>query len=241
MQTGLLSVSNILALTLAAALCFPSPSYPSEKIQSDRVTSETRPHVSKDVGGRTDYSQVIAKLQRDLPGLLEKNGVPGAAVALVDDQAVVWACGFGFTDRSVRRHVTADTLFSLQSVTKSYTATAFLMAVGQKKFTLDESLRSVLPWFRVHSRWGGAESDKVTFRHLLSHWAGLCHEAPIGNNYGDWQCTFDEHIRSIPDTWLKCRVGERFRYSNLGYDLIGDALQALRGQALRSTHARSAA
>ena len=70
----------------------------------------------------------------------------------------------------------------------------------------------------------------MTFRHLLSHWAGLCHEAPIGNNYGDWQCTFDEHIRSIPDTWLKCRVGERFRYSNLGYDLIGDALQACAGK-----------
>src|SRR5262249_44289921 len=67
-------------------------------------------------------------------------------------------------------------------------------------------------------------------RHLLSHWAGLCHEAPVGNNYGDWHCTFDEHVRSIFDTWLKCRVGERFRYSNLGYDLVGHALQLRAGK-----------
>jgi CubicO group peptidase (beta-lactamase class C family) len=72
--------------------------------------------------------------------------------------------------------------------------------------------------------------DKVTFRHLLAHRAGLCHEAPVGNNYGDWDCTFDEHVRSIQDTWLKCRVGERFRYSNLGYDLVGHALALRAGK-----------
>src|SRR5262249_49306796 len=65
---------------------------------------------------------------------------------------------------------------------------------------------------------------------LLSHWAGLCHEAPVGNNYGEWHCAFDEHVRSICDTWLKCRVEERFRYSNLGYDLIGYALQSRAGK-----------
>src|SRR5204863_27204 len=137
------------------------------------------------------------------------------------DQTVVWAEGFGFTDRSGKRKVTADTLFSLQSVTKPYTATAFMTTAGAKWFGLDEPLARAVPGFRVHSPWGGAEAEQVTFRHLLAHWAGLCHEAPVGNNYGDWDCTFDEHVRSIEGTWLKCRVGERFRYSNLGYDLVG--------------------
>src|SRR5262249_18640387 len=138
--------------------------------------------------------------------------------------------GFGFVSRSDKRRVTADTAFSLQSVTKSYTATAFLMAVGRQRFTLDDPLRKVLPWFRVRSPWGDAELDKVTFRHLLSHWAGLCPEGPVGNNYGDWRCTFDEHVRSVADTWLKCRVEERFRYSNLGFDLVAYALQARSGK-----------
>ena len=99
------------------------------------------------------------------------------------------------------------------------------MAIGQGRFTLDEPFCKGIPDVRPHTRWDPREFEKVTFRHLLSHWAGLCHEAPVGNNYGDWHCTFDEHIKSISDTWLKCRVGERFRYSNLGFDLAAFALQ----------------
>jgi CubicO group peptidase (beta-lactamase class C family) len=179
---------------------------------------------------RPDYTPVVDGLRRDVPKLLKDNGVPGAAVALVDERGLVWAGGFGFADRDGKRSVTADTLFSLQSVSKTYTATAFLMAVGRKQFELDERLTRAVPGFRVHSRWGDTEPDKITFRHLLSHRGGLCHEAPVGNNYGDWRCTFDEHVRSISDTWLKCPVGERFRYSNLGYDLVGYALQVRGGK-----------
>ncbi len=176
------------------------------------------------------YTPVIEWLQRDVPKLLAENHVPGASVALVDDQTVIWSGGFGFTDRSEKTGITADTRFSLQSVSKTYTATAFVRAMDLGRFTLDEPLKKAVPGFSVHSRRGEAEVDDITFRHLLSHWAGLCHEAPVGNNYGDWHCTFDEHARSISDTWLKCRVGERFRYSNLGYDLVGYALQLRAGK-----------
>ena len=153
-------------------------------------------------------------------------------------RSLIWAEGFGFTDRSQKLRITADTPFSLQSVSKTYTATAFLRAMDQGSFTLDQPLKNALPGFKVHSRWGESEVDEITFRHLLSHWAGLCHEAPVGNNYGDWHCTFDEHVRSISDTWLKCRVGERFRYSNLGYDLVGYALQLRAGKAIPAADAR---
>lgn len=186
-----------------------------------------RPDVSP---ARPDYSSVVGLLRRDVPKLLKANNVPGAAVALVDERGLVWGGGFGVTDRTATRPVTADTLFSLQSVTKTYTATAFAMAVGQKRFTLDDHLTTAIPGFRVHSRRGDGELDKVTFLHLLSHHGGFCHEAPVGNNYGDWRCTFDEHVRSISDTWLKCPPGARFRYSNLGYDLVGYAMQLRAGK-----------
>ena len=218
-------VSTVLFCILSLGLTDlpPTPSSETRAANGPRPSRETRP-------GQPDYTSVIEGLQRDLPKLLAENHVPGASVALVDDQAVIWAEGFGFTDRSRKRRITADTPFSLQSVSKTYTATAFLRAMDQGRFTLDEPLKKAVPGFSVHSRWGESEVDEITFRHLLSHWAGLCHEAPVGNNYGDWHCTFDEHVRSISDTWLKCRVGERFRYSNLGYDLVGYALQLRAGK-----------
>jgi CubicO group peptidase (beta-lactamase class C family) len=126
--------------------------------------------------------------------------------------------------------VTADTPFSIQSAGKTYTATGFLIAASRGLVDLDHPLRSVLPEFRVRSRWGDEELDKITFRHLLAHRSGLCHEAPVGNNYDHRPCTFEEHIASIADTWLKFPVGNRYSYSNLGMDLVAYALARLSGK-----------
>jgi Beta-lactamase len=69
----------------------------------------------------------------------------------------------------------------------------------------------------------------MTLRHLLSHRAGFTHEAPVGNNYEPAFPDFDAHVRSISQTWLRYPVGERYRYSNLGFDLAGYILQVRSG------------
>ena len=165
---------------------------------------------------RPDYSQVIAELKAKVPEMMAQKKFPGVAVALIDGQRLVWAEGFGFTDDSKQVKVTAETLFSLQSVSKTYTATGFLIAATKGWLELDAPLRKYLPTFTIRSRFGADEVNKITFRHLLSHYAGLCHEAPVGSNFDDTAHTFEEHIQSISDTWLVAPVGQRHRYSNLG-------------------------
>ncbi len=215
----------------APAACFGLPqSQPVRASAPEEISSGARPDSDSARANKPDFAAVVAGLKRDVPTLVKDNGVPGAAIALVDNQALIWAGGFGSTNRRANEAVTDETLFSLQSVTKTYTATAFLMAVGRKQFTLDQPLRNALSDFRVRSTWGEAEVDGITFRHLLCHRGGLCHEAPIGNNYGDWHCRFDEHVQSISATWVKCPLGKRFRYSNLGYDLVAAALQLRTGK-----------
>ncbi len=185
----------------------------------------SQPELGAAAAGAPDYSSVLSALQKELQDRLVQKGVPGAAVALVDGQELVWAGEFGFREVGREHPVTPETLFSIQSISKTYTATAFMRAVDQGRIGLDEHLNAVLPEFTVRSRFGPGEAGKITFRHLLSHWSGLGHEAPVGNNYGDWRCSFEEHVRSIGDSWLKNRIGERFRYSNLGVDLAGYALE----------------
>jgi CubicO group peptidase (beta-lactamase class C family) len=175
----------------------------------------------------TDYSAVVRRLQDAIPGLMDQHDIPGLAIALVEGPNLVWAEGFGHTDRTRTQPITADTPFSLQSTGKSYTTTGFLRAASKGLVRLDDPLRTVYPAFRVRSRFGQGEVDKITFRHLLSHWSGLCHEAPLGSNYDDRPCTFEEHVHSISDTWLKFPVGQRWSYSNLGMDLAGYALQLI--------------
>ena len=126
--------------------------------------------------------------------------------------------------------MTAETIFSLQSVSKTYAATGFLIAAEKGWFKLDDPLRKHLPQFTVKSRFGADQVDQITFRHLLSHRAGLTHSAPCGNGYDAGFCSFEDHIKSISETWLKFPVGTVSRYSNLGIDLVGYAVQLRAGK-----------
>jgi CubicO group peptidase (beta-lactamase class C family) len=177
-----------------------------------------------------DYSPIIAKLKEQLPQQMAQMNVPGLAIALVDGDKLVWAEGFGVTDRDSQTKVTADTLFSTQSISKTYTATGFLIAVEKGLMKLDDPLKKYYPQFTVNSRFGADEANRITFRHLLSHWSGLTHIAPCGRHFNGSACPFADHIRSISETWLKFPVGERFSYSNLGIDLVGYALELRSGK-----------
>jgi CubicO group peptidase (beta-lactamase class C family)/tetratricopeptide (TPR) repeat protein len=177
-----------------------------------------------------DYSSIIAQLKERLPEHMAKANVPGLAIALVDGDKLVWAEGFGYTDRTNQTKVTADTLFSLQSISKTYTATGFLIAMEKGLIKLDDPLKKYYPQFTVKSRFGADEANRITLRHLLGHWSGITHEAPCGNNSDARGCPFADHIRSISETWLKFPVGERYSYSNLGIDLAGYAMERCSGK-----------
>lgn len=77
------------------------------------------------------------------------------------------------------QRVTADTLFSVQSISKHFTTLGFLSAVDKGLVRLDEPVTNIIPGFRVHSQFGEHVSNEITLRQLLRHWSGLPHEAPV--------------------------------------------------------------
>lgn len=170
----------------------------------------------------------IAELQQRLPGLLTEHRLPGMAVGICDASSVLWADGFGVT-RAGGLPVTTDTMFSVQSCSKMYTATAVLLAVQDELVELDEPILRYLPTFRVNSSFEEHPERRITLRHLLSHTAGFTHEAPVGSNYLVGSASFTAHCENISETWLRFPVGERFEYSNLGIDLAGYILQRRSG------------
>ena len=175
----------------------------------------------------TTYVGAIRELTRIIPEFMQRLQVPGASIALVDGQRVVWSRGFGHTDLTKRHQVTPETLFSLQSISKTYTAIGVLRAIDKGLLQLDDPLKKFLPAFTVRSRLGSDQADRITIRHLLSHQAGFGHEAPIGGNFDDRPTTFEDHIRSISDSWLLFPVGHHYSYSNLGIDLAGYVMQVI--------------
>lgn len=179
------------------------------------------------VSPNTDYSPVIENIRRMLPSAMAVKDIIGMSVALIDGENIVWSEGFGYTSRSKKVRVTADTLFHVGSISKSFTALGVLKAAGKGLLALDDPLKKHLSWFTVNSRFGAAESQRITLRHLLSHYSGLGTWSPLGNP-SDPQYhmrKFEEVVQSTRDSWLKFSPGERFEYSNQGIDLAGHALE----------------
>src|SRR5262245_8031228 len=86
-------------------------------IAQEKSANPDRPNV--------DHSRLIARIKEQCPQTMAQDNVPGLAIALVEGDTPVWAEGFGYTDRNNQTKVTADTLFNLQSISKTYTATGF--------------------------------------------------------------------------------------------------------------------
>jgi CubicO group peptidase (beta-lactamase class C family) len=171
----------------------------------------------------TSIRDAVRQMMRD-------HDVIGVSVTLTSAKDTLWSEGFGYTDHSERHAVTPATLFSVQSISKTYTTTAFMRLVDAGELQLDQTLRSVVPQFTIQSRLGPQEQDRITFRQLLAHRAGLPHEAPRGGNFNDCGCSFDDHIESVFGSWLKAKVGERYSYSNVGIDLVGYAMEQKLGR-----------
>jgi CubicO group peptidase (beta-lactamase class C family) len=178
-----------------------------------------------------DTDEIVERLRVEVPRTLADQDVPGAAIGICDASGVLWSQGFGTTRRGGDHPVSTRTMFSVQSVSKMYAATAVMLAVQDGLLDLDEPITSYLPSFTVNSSWEEAPEARITLRHLLSHTAGLAHEAPIGSNYlagRSWRA----HCRSISETWLRFPVGHHHQYSNLGIDLAAAALEQVSHRSL---------
>ncbi len=191
-------------------------------------SAELQREFRRPVGISSAHRSLFDRHRESIPKKMNEHNIPGLSIAVVDRGGILWAAGFGGTGKG-NQPVTPETLFSIQSMSKTFTATAVMMAVQDGLVDLDTPIVKYLPEFTVKSRWEENPQEKLTLRHLLSHTSGLAHEAPVGNNFDAHCGTFEEHVSSIQDTWLKHRVGEKHSYSNLGIDLAGYIVQVKSG------------
>ncbi|NHJ38567.1 MAG: beta-lactamase family protein [Asgard group archaeon] len=178
-----------------------------------------------------DYTVFIDKYKEKIVKRIKKQNIPGLSISLITKDDFIWIEGFGFIDITKKQPVNENTLFSLQSTTKTVTSVALLLAVQKKLLQLDDPIINYYPEFYVNSRHGKDEYKKITFRHLLSHKSGLPREARIGGCFSRKLGSWEEHIKSINNAWLNHPVGEVFSYSNIGMDLVPYLLEKITGKS----------
>jgi CubicO group peptidase (beta-lactamase class C family) len=208
----------IVLISLFLFLSLSSLPVPQSQAQSSPVDLRNDPEVEK----------IIKEFRSRIPEILKKEkDLPGLSIALVDRKGAVWTEGFGYTDKTRSRQVNTSTIFSIQSMSKTFTATGIMMAVQEGLLDLDVPIKAYLHDFRIQTRFDEKPLEKITLKHLLSHKAGFTHEAPVGNNFETNSPSLEAHVKSISGTWLRYPVGTRYCYSNLGMDLAGYILQVV--------------
>jgi CubicO group peptidase (beta-lactamase class C family) len=176
----------------------------------------------------------IEEFRASVPGIMDKGGVPGAAIALVDDKGIVWTEGFGYCGGKGKQPVTPDTPFMICGLSKLITATAVMLAVQDGSVKLDEPITTYLPDFKVNSRYEEHPEQKITLRRLLNCTAGIPAETPLGNGFEPASATsFEDHVRSLYGSWLVCPVGSSFFFSNVSYDLAAYTVRVVTGKLFK--------
>jgi len=172
------------------------------------------------------YRDAVSALESFIHREMEAKGIPALSVALVDDQDIVWARGFGEARPGEGGAATAETVYRVGSVSKLFTDVAIMQLVESGRVDLDAPVTAYIPEFSPLNPFG----VPITLRQLMSHRAGLVREPPVGNYFEDTEPTLAATVASLNGTELVHRPGERTKYSNAGIGVVGYVLERLSGK-----------
>ncbi|HEY6496381.1 MAG TPA: serine hydrolase domain-containing protein [Trebonia sp.] len=166
-----------------------------------------------------------------LPALLAEHNVPGAAIGVYAN-GEVFDFASGVLSHATGVEATADSLFQVGSITKTWTATLVMQLADEGLLDLDATVVSYLPGFELADR-GAARA--MTVRQLLSHQAGF--EGDVFTDTGWNDDCVERYVATLATDPQLFPPGAMFSYNNAGYCVLGRIVEVLRGkpfdQALR--------
>jgi CubicO group peptidase (beta-lactamase class C family) len=152
-------------------------------------------------------------------------GIPGLSIAIAHGGKTLLAQGYGYRNVADRVACDADTIYSIASVSKQFTAAAIMRLHEQGMLSIEDPLHKYFPWVPCGS--------DVTLTHLLSHTSGI----PGYTEVPDFECvcysegTFREIVMLGADRPAAFAPGERWEYSNTNYVLLGGIIENVSQQS----------
>jgi CubicO group peptidase (beta-lactamase class C family) len=155
---------------------------------------------------------------------MNKQHIPGLSLAVVKNGAVEKTAGYGLANLEWSTPVRPDTIFQIQSVTKTFTASAVMLLVEQEKVGVDDRITRYLS--DLPQSW-----EKITVRHLLTHTSGI--KDFINEPTVDMRKDLEPQdvIESLREKPLNFQPGDKYAYSNTGFHLLGMIIRKVTGKS----------
>jgi D-alanyl-D-alanine carboxypeptidase len=151
---------------------------------------------------------------------LKRQRIPGLSLAVVRAGKLVKAEGYGLANLEVQAPATADTVYPLASVSKQFVAAGIMILVQDGKVELDEKLSKYLK--DTPETW-----KDITIRQLLTHTSGMVRQDTLGMGV---VATEMDHFKAVAKMKLDAAPGEKWSYSNSGFNLLGMVIHQVTGK-----------
>lgn len=158
--------------------------------------------------------------------VLETFRVPGLSVSIVKDGKVILARGYGVKRMGGTDKVDENTLFSIASNSKAFTATALAMLVEEGKVKWDDKVITYLPWFKMSDQY---VSTHLTVRDLLVHQSGLQPYAGDLMLFPPSTFTRKEILQKLEKLPLRYDFRTTYAYDNILYLAAGEIIKEVSG------------
>jgi len=190
------------------------------------VCSDSVPAQNK---AKPDYSQAFRLIDIWLEAQHDYDHLPGISAAIVEDQDVIWAKGYGMADLEKKVSTAPSTIYSICSISKLFTAVAIMQLRDAGKLRLDDRIKDVLPWYNLQQQW--EDSGPMTIRSLLTHSSGLPRESDYPYWTGpDFPFPTQEQVKAkLSSQKTLYPASTYFQYSNLGLTLLGEVVAQVSG------------
>ena len=179
--------------------------------------------------------QTFTKLEIVLEEIRDRWEIPGMAVGIVDEGKIAYAQGFGVQSLQTLTPVTTDSIFCLASIAKCFVACAVLQLIEQGRLALDGTINEYLPYFSLDDE----RYRQISLRQVLSHTSGIPdmdeieYDELVAHPEYD-EGTAERYVRNLSKRKMVAAPGERFAYSNIAYNVLGDLIAKVSGQTFES-------
>lgn len=171
---------------------------------------------------------ITATLDKTIKSVRSQGAFPGIAVSVVFPDGSMWTGASGSAVLSSRTPVTADTLFSVGSISKTFVAALTLRLAQRGTIGLDDALSKYVPTY--------PNASHITLRQLLDHCSGIrdvftspgMADAILSDPSRIW--TVDEVLARIGKPYFA--PGRGYQYSNTNYILLGVAIEKATNQTI---------
>jgi CubicO group peptidase (beta-lactamase class C family) len=169
------------------------------------------------------------ELAERLRGVLKETKTPGLGVALVSRDGVLWQAGLGEADVASGRAATADTLFRIGSISKTFVSLSVLMLVEEGRLSLDAPVRALVPDVDFSNPWEAEEPIRVA--HLLEHTTGFDDLSLREYAHDDPGIPLRDALALNPaPRTSRWRPGTRMSYCNAGPPIAAHVVEKLSGK-----------